>query len=51
MEYKYDVFISYSSKDYLDNDGKEIPGSVITVIRNLFQRNGVIIRGRFCNHF
>lgn len=41
MEYKYDVFISYSSKDYLDKDGKEKPGSVISVIRNLLQRNGV----------
>lgn len=40
MEYKYDVFISYSSKDYLDKDGKEKPGSVISVIRNLLQRNG-----------
>jgi len=24
MEYKYDVFISYSSKDYMDNNGKTI---------------------------
>lgn len=41
MEYKYDVFISYSSKDYLDKDGKEIPGNVISVIKDLFQKNGV----------
>ena len=30
MEYKYDVFISYSSKDYLDDKGKEIPGNIIS---------------------
>lgn len=41
MEIKYDVFISYSSKDYLDKNGKEIPGDVISVIIKLFERNGV----------
>lgn len=41
MEYKYDVFISYSSKDYLDKDGKEIPGNVISVIKSLFKQNDI----------
>lgn len=41
MEYKYDVFISYSSKDYLDDKGKEIPGNIISVIKTLLQYNGV----------
>ena len=41
MEFKYDVFISYSSKDYLDDKGKEIPGNVISVIKNLFDKQGV----------
>lgn len=41
MEYKYDVFISYSSKDYLDDKGKEIPGNVISVIKNLFDKQRV----------
>lgn len=41
MDYKYDVFISYSNKDYRDKDGKEIPGNVISVIKDLFDKNGV----------
>lgn len=41
MEYKYDVFISYSSKDYLDSNGKEIPGNVISVIKSLFKQNDI----------
>lgn len=41
MEFKYDVFISYSSKDYMDNNGKEIPGNVISIIKSLFKQNGI----------
>ena len=41
MEYKYGVFISYSSKDYLDKDWKEIPGNVISVIKSLFRQNDI----------
>lgn len=41
MEIKYDVFISYSSKDCLDKNGKEIPGNIISVIKKLFERNGL----------
>ena len=41
MEYKYDVFISYSSKDYLDDKGKEIPDNVISVIKSLFNQNDI----------
>ena len=42
MELKYDVFISYSSKDYLDKDGKEIPKihpsqKPICVLKRLFE--------------
>lgn len=38
---KYDVFISYSRKDYLDSKGDVIPGNVITIIVNTLQQNGV----------
>lgn len=41
MEYRYDVFISYSSKDYLNKEGKEIPGNVISIIKNLFKQNDI----------
>lgn len=41
MDYKYDVFISYSSKDYMDNNGKEIPGNVISIIKSLFKQNDI----------
>ena len=41
MECNYDVFISYSSKDYLDSKGNVIPGNVISTIMNVLQQNGV----------
>lgn len=41
MDYKYDVFISYSNKDYRDKDGKEIPGNVISIIKRLFKENDI----------
>ena len=37
---KYDVFISYSRKDYVVND-ELIPGNTITDIQELFDKNGV----------
>ena len=37
---KYDVFISYSRKDYVVND-EIIPGNPITAIQELFDKNGV----------
>ena len=30
-----------SSKDYLDNNGKEIPGNVISIIKSLFKQNDI----------
>ena len=41
MEYKYDVFISYSRKDYLDSSGELLPGNVISVIVDALQKNDV----------
>ncbi len=32
MEYKYDVFISYSRKDYVDEQKNVIPDNVISKI-------------------
>lgn len=41
-EYKYDVFISYSRKDYVDEATKEkIPNSVISIIKKSFDDNGI----------
>ena len=37
----YDVFISYSRKDYVDKEGKEIPGNVISIIRETMQKHGI----------
>lgn len=37
---KYDVFISYSRKDYVDSD-KIIPGNPISAIQELFDKNDV----------
>ena len=37
---KYDVFISYSRKDYVKND-EIIPGNPITAIQEIFEKNGV----------
>lgn len=42
MEQKtYDVFISYSRKDYVDKEGKEIPGNVISIIRETLQKHRI----------
>lgn len=41
-EYKYDVFISYSRKDYVDETTKEkIPNNVISIIKKNFDDNGI----------
>ena len=42
MTYKYDVFISYSRKDYKDEATKaEIPGNPITAITEAFDKNNI----------
>lgn len=41
MEYKYDVFISYSRRDYIDEDGNVIPGNVITKLKNRLKTEGI----------
>lgn len=41
MKYKYDVFISYSRRDYVDGNYNVIPGNAITEIQNVFDENGI----------
>ena len=42
-EYKYDVFISYSRKDYVDEATQEkIPNNVISIIQKSFDDNGIM---------
>lgn len=41
MAYKYDVFISYSRKDYTDENKNIIPGNVISTIKEQFDKNGI----------
>ena len=38
---KYDVFISYSRKDYVDQQGNVIPGNIISQIKDAFQNSGI----------
>ena len=38
---KYDVFISYSRKDYVDEQKNEIPGNVVSVIKDTFHQHGI----------
>ena len=38
---KYDVFISYSRRDYVDENRQVIPGNVISKIKELFQANQI----------
>ncbi|MDC7960651.1 TPM domain-containing protein [Bacteroides ovatus] len=40
-EYKYDVFISYSRRDYVDESYNVIPGNAIAEIQNVFDENGI----------
>lgn len=41
MEQKYDVFISYSRKDYIDEKKNIIPGNVISLIKDTLAKNGI----------
>ena len=41
MKYKYDVFISYSRRDYVDENYNVIPGTAISEIQNVFDENGI----------
>ena len=41
MNYKYDVFISYSRRDYVDESYNVIPGNAIAEIQNVFDENGI----------
>lgn len=38
---QYDVFISYSRKDYVDESGDVIKGNIIEKIKNLLKDNGI----------
>lgn len=38
---KYDVFISYARKDYMDSRGNVIPGNVLSIIRDAFEKNHI----------
>ena len=40
MGYKYDVFISYSRKDYVNN-GEVIPGNPVSAIQNILTKNHI----------
>lgn len=37
----YDVFISYSRRDYVDSNNNVIPGNVISAIRKMFDAKGI----------
>ena len=41
MKYKYDVFISYSRRDYVDESYNVIPGNAISEIQNVLDENGI----------
>ena len=41
MKCKYDVFISYSRKDYEGEDKIIIPGNPILKIQEVFEKNGI----------
>ena len=38
---KYDVFISYSRRDYIDENKQIIPGNIISQIKELFDKNNI----------
>lgn len=38
---EYDVFISYSRRDYADENKQVIPDNIISKIRELFDANGI----------
>ena len=37
----YDVFISYSRRDYKDKNNQIIPGNIISQIKEMFDANGI----------
>ena len=37
----YDVFISYSRKDYVDESGRVLPNNMISKIKDCFKANGI----------
>lgn len=39
MSMKYDVFISYSRKDYVDSNQNLIPGNIVSKIKEFLQAN------------
>lgn len=41
MEIKYDVFISYSRHDYVDENKNVIEGNVISIIKEFLENNGI----------
>lgn len=38
---EYDVFISYSRRDYVDENQQIIPGNIVSQIKELFDANGI----------
>ena len=38
---EYDVFISYSRRDYLDENGDVIPGNIISKLKDVLKENGI----------
>ena len=38
---QYDVFISYSRRDYLDENGDVLPGNIISKIKDVLKNNGI----------
>ena len=58
MEYQYDVFISYSRKDYVDENNNEIPGNPISKLKEhlknanvsyWFDKEGIIHGDQFAS--
>lgn len=41
MEQKFDVFISYSSKDYVDENKTVIPGNIVSLIKDTLSKEGI----------
>ena len=40
MENKYDVFISFSCNDYIDDQKHVIPNNVVSIIKNAIKEAG-----------
>jgi len=38
---QYDVFISYSRRDYIDDNGNPLPGNIISKIKDALKKNGI----------